>query len=174
MPQPPELVMKKDNTVFIGLGTNLGDREKNLKNAIADMQKFIAIEHISSIYETQPVGYEKQGWFLNMVIQGQTQLSPRHLLKKLKAVEKKSGRKPTFHEGPRIIDLDILFYADNIISCDDLIIPHPEIQNRGFVLTPLNEIAPGFIHPKLKKKINNLLNNLIHTKEVKEWTKTKC
>ncbi len=162
-----------DNTVFIGLGTNLGDRQENLARALEYIKKIIEIENLSSIYETQPVGYEDQGWFLNMVIKGSTNLSARQLLAKLQAIEAKMGRARIINKGPRIIDLDILFYSNEIIVSDDLRVPHPEIQNRHFVLRPLNEIAPDFIHPKLHKDISNLFNNLRQDKQVKKWTKTE-
>jgi 2-amino-4-hydroxy-6-hydroxymethyldihydropteridine diphosphokinase len=160
-----------DNTVFIGLGTNLGDREENLARALEDIKKIIQIETLSSIYETQPVDYEDQGWFLNMVIKGATNLSAMQLLPKLQAIEAEMGRTRTIKKGPRIIDLDILFYSNEIIVSDDLRVPHPEIQNRHFVLRPLHEIAPDFIHPELHKNISNLFNNLRQDKQVKKWTK---
>jgi 2-amino-4-hydroxy-6-hydroxymethyldihydropteridine diphosphokinase len=160
-----------DNTVFIGLGTNLGDREENLARALEDIKKIIQIETLSSIYETQPVDYEDQDWFLNMVIKGVTNLSAMQLLPKLQAIEAEMGRTRTIKKGPRIIDLDILFYSNEIIVSDDLRVPHPEIQNRHFVLRPLHEIASDFIHPGLHKNISNLFNNLRQDKQVKKWTK---
>jgi len=160
-----------DNTVFIGLGTNLGDREENLARALEDIKKIIQIETLSSIYETQPVDYEDQDWFLNMVIKGATNLSAMQLLPKLQAIEAEMGRTRIIKNGPRIIDLDILFYSNEIIVSDDLRVPHPEIQNRHFVLRPLHEIAPDFIHPGLHKNISNLFNNLRQDKQVKKWTK---
>ena len=165
--------MKVNNSVFIGLGTNLGSRERNLKKALEHIKAFIKIEHTSSIYETEPVDYEDQAWFLNMVIKGTTKLSAIHLLEKLQSIEDSMGRVRTIKSGPRIIDLDILFYSDKIINCDDLIVPHPEIQNRSFVLTPLQEIAPEFMHPKLKKKMTHLLNRLKQNKQVRKWTNPK-
>lgn len=165
--------MKLSNSVFIGLGTNLGNRERNLKKALEHIKAFIKIEYTSSIYETEPVDYEDQAWFLNMVIKGTTKLSAIHLLEKLQSIEDSMGRVRTIKSGPRIIDLDILFYSDKIINCGDLIVPHPEIQNRSFVLTPLQEIAPEFMHPKLKKKMTHLLNRLKQNKQVRKWTNPK-
>ena len=144
----------KANSVFIGLGTNLGNREQNLKKALIELKTFIKIKHKSSVYETKPVGYKNQSDFLNMVIEGQTTLTPRRLLVSLKKVEKKLGRKKTFKNGPRIIDLDILFYEHTILKQRDLIIPHPEIQNRAFVLIPLAEIAAKK-RPWIKKRSKN-------------------
>lgn len=154
------------NTVFIGLGTNLGSRQENLLSALRCLETYITIRKRSSLYETEPVDNEDQGWFLNMVIQGTTSLSCRGLLTKLQETEEKLGRKKKIYRGPRIIDLDILFFADEIHAADDLIVPHPEIQNRGFVLIPLHEIAPGLVHPKLKKDIQALLANLRQNKQV--------
>jgi 2-amino-4-hydroxy-6-hydroxymethyldihydropteridine diphosphokinase len=106
-----------------------------------------------------------------MVIKGATNLSAMQLLPKLQAIEAEMGRTRTIKKGPRIIDLDILFYSNEIIVSDDLRVPHPEIQNRYFVLRPLHEIAPDFIHPGLHKNISNLFNNLRQDKQVKKWTK---
>ena len=159
--------MTQPTTVFIGLGTNLGDRVDNLKTAQGHIKRFIDIVSRSSLYETEPVDYEQQGWFLNMVVEGLTRLAARDLLKHLLDTEKEMGRHRVLRKGPRIIDLDILFYGSDIIEQDDLVVPHPEIQNRGFVLTPLNEIAPQFRHPLLQKDVSRLLNELPTAKEVK-------
>ncbi len=163
--------MIKDISVFIGLGTNIGDRGGNLKTALNKISDFILTEKLSSVYETEPVDYEDQDWFFNMVIQGTTTIPLRELLGKLQETENKMGRKNAISKGPRIIDLDILFYSNLVLSADTLIIPHPEIHNRSFVLTPLNEIAPEFVHPKLGKSINNLLLNLKQKKQVKSLGK---
>ncbi len=163
--------MNEQETVFIGLGTNLGDREKNLRQALEHIQAFIDIERSSSIYETEPVGYEDQDWFLNMVVEGHTRLSPLQLLRKLQEIENRIGRKRTIKNGPRIIDLDILFYSDKVLTAENLIIPHPAIQNRSFVLTPLHEIEPDFVHPKLNRDIKSLFETLSQDKHVKKWIK---
>lgn len=165
--------MNERISVFIGLGTNRGDREENLRRALEHIQTFIDIERSSSVYETEPVGYEDQNWFLNMVVKGTTNLPVNDLLARLQAIENTMGRERSIKNGPRIIDLDILFYSDTICATDSLTIPHPEIQNRGFVLAPLHEIAPGFIHPAFKKDITTLFKGLNRKKEVKKWTKTK-
>ena len=144
----------KANSVFIGLGTNLGNRHQNLKKALIKLKTFIKIQHKSSVYESKPVGYKNQPDFFNMVIEGQTKLSPRKLLVQLKKTEKTLGRKKTFKNGPRIIDLDILFYEHTILKRRDLIIPHPEIQNRAFVLIPLTEIISKK-QPWIKKRSGN-------------------
>lgn len=164
----------KQQTVFIGLGTNLGDRAENLHTALSELKRYMHIEQCSSIYETEPVGYKLQGWFLNMVVRAGTDLSPHELLHRLQATELHMGRRPAVAKGPRIIDLDILLFADLVLTDDTLIIPHPELQNRGFVLVPLNEIAPGVLHPQLKKDMHTLLRNLRTDKQVYPWISRKA
>ncbi|MEI6127434.1 MAG: 2-amino-4-hydroxy-6-hydroxymethyldihydropteridine diphosphokinase [Pseudomonadota bacterium] len=154
------------NTVYIGLGTNLGDRKENFLNALRHIAAYIRIVKRSSLYETEPVDNEDQGWFLNMVVQGTTALSCRALLEELLKTEKKLGRIRQIHKGPRVIDLDILLYAEEIHEENDLMVPHPEIPNRGFVLIPLNEIAPNLVHPKLKQDMRTLLAHLRQDKQV--------
>ena len=152
--------------VYIALGTNLGNRKKNLSDALAALSKELTLLKQSSIYETQPWGYLNQPRFLNMVVETDTLLFPQDLLSHLKDIETQMGRQKTFKNGPRIIDLDILFYGDTVINTEDLIIPHPRIQERGFVLVPLNDIAKEFIHPVLNIKIQEMLS-LIDHKDVK-------
>lgn len=159
----------KNHTVFIGIGTNLGDRENNLEQALAALGTILHIAGRSSVYETEPFGYAAQGWFLNMVVQGTVTDAPRTLLKKLQAIEHRMGRQRSILHGPRIIDLDILFFDDLVIADPDLTIPHPEIQNRGFVLVPLNELAPAFVHPLLHRNIQSLLHGLNNSKQVTPW-----
>ena len=146
-----------EQTVFIGLGTNIGDREVNLKAALHHIEQLIPIEAASSIYETEPVDYEEQGWFFNMVIQCSTRLFPQVLLEKLRSIESALGRKRTIAKGPRIIDLDILFYGSELIKTGTLTVPHPELHNRAFVLAPLAEIAPKLVHPLLQADMAALL-----------------
>ena len=139
----------KEVTVFIGLGSNMGDREALIKEALRRIATFIQISAASSIYETEPVEYEAQGWFLNMVIQCATRLSPQVLLEKLQDIEAAMGRQRDIDKGPRTIDLDILLYGDAVISTGQLTVPHPHLPERAFVLAPLAEIAPGLVHPLL-------------------------
>ncbi|PMQ01745.1 MAG: 2-amino-4-hydroxy-6-hydroxymethyldihydropteridine diphosphokinase [Dictyoglomus sp. NZ13-RE01] len=148
---------------FIALGSNLGDREKNIKIALEKIQNAgVKILKISRIIETEPYGYLDQGKFLNAVCMVETNLSPRELLELLLGIEKEMGRVRKIKWGPRNIDLDIIFYEDYIINEEDLIIPHPDAHNRAFVIDPLCEIAPDFVHPVIKKKIREIKENL-HT-----------
>lgn len=150
--------MKEGNTVYLSLGTNLGNRKLNLKNALKYIKKNkIKIKKLSSIYKTEPVGYKNQPFFYNMCVKVCTELPPENLLKKIKKIEKKLGRKKGIKWGPRIIDIDILFYNNIILSKKNLKIPHPEIVKRKFVLKPLCEIAGKFIHPELHLSVEELL-----------------
>ena len=146
--------------VYLGLGTNLGDRKQNINKAIGAISLKMSISKQSSLYETTAWGYTDQPDFLNQVIQVETNLSPLRLLNFLKKTEVELGRVENFRYGPRLIDIDILFYDDLIKTTSRLQIPHPRIPERAFVLVPLNEIAPGFVHPVLKKTIAELLTKL--------------
>lgn len=148
--------------VYIGLGSNEGDRFKNLQRAIQLLSKDprIEVEKVSSMYETEPLGYTNQNKFLNAVCEVSTSISPCLLLDLLKNIEKKMGRKKTFKWGPRNIDLDILLFDALVIDVNGLHIPHKELDKRKFVLLPLCEIAPDVVHPVLKKSIKKLLLNL--------------
>ena len=143
--------------VFLGIGTNLGDRERNLQDALAVLSQKMVILKESSIYQTAPWGYLDQPAFLNQVIKAQTDLSSLNLLGFLKDTEKQLGRQANFRYGPRLIDLDILFYGNRIIQTPRLQVPHPRLTQRAFVLVPLAEIAPEFVHPQNKQTITQLL-----------------
>jgi len=147
---------------YIALGSNLGDREANIKKAIDALKVRIKIVKASSLYETKPMYIEDQGWFLNCAVEVETDLTPKELLKFLKNIEQKLGRKTVRRNGPRIIDLDILFYADQILKENDLQVPHPKIEERSFVLVPLAEIAPNLIHPVNKKTVADMLSELVY------------
>lgn len=161
------------NKIIIGLGTNLGERKKNLDNAIEllNAHEAIIIEKVSSIYETKPVGYAKQGKFLNMVIKGKTELNPLALLDACQAIEKDLGRVDTIVNGPRIIDLDILVFNKENRQLDNLRIPHPRMHERAFVLIPLHEISPDFIIPTSGKEVADLVDHLSNKErnEVVKW-----
>jgi len=153
-------------TVFIGLGSNMGDREKFLKEALQKIGQLMSIEAVSSIYETEPVDYEDQGWFLNMAVQGKTRLFPEVLLEKLQRIEAGMGRQRAVPKGPRTIDLDMLFYGQAVIATGRLTIPHPRLHERAFVLAPFAEIAPGFVHPALGQTVSALLARADSRKQV--------
>lgn len=146
------------NNIFLCLGSNLGHREENIRHALIELEEArVRIVKASSLYETEPVLYVEQDSFVNLVISCITNISPRQLLHTLKKIERKLGRTKSFRYGPRIIDIDILFYGDKIVELQNLSIPHRGIADRKFVLVPLNEIAPTFIHPLLNMTITELL-----------------
>jgi 2-amino-4-hydroxy-6-hydroxymethyldihydropteridine diphosphokinase len=149
--------MDKTQKAYISAGSNLGDRKANLKFALDSLARKSAILKISSCYETEPVGFRNQPWFVNLAIELKTHLSPFELLSFCREIEVSSGRVRTFPNASRTLDLDILLYGDVVISENDLIIPHPRLSERRFVLEPLAQIAPKVIHPILKKSIQSLL-----------------
>lgn len=148
------------HTVYLALGSNLGDRRANLAGALQRLREIVEIEKVSSIYETEPVGYLEQPHFLNMVCVGKTRLSPQALLTRVKEIEVTIGRQSTFRNGPRPIDIDILLYDDLHISQEHLTLPHPRMAERAFVLVPLAEIAPSVIDPVSGRTIQELLETV--------------
>jgi len=149
-----------DHTVYIALGTNLGDRLANLRATLCSLPPAVTVTDESHIYETPPWGYEDQPAFLNMVVKAETDLKPKSLLEYLKQLEVELGREQNFHWGPRLIDLDILFYDDLVLDSPPLVIPHPRLHERAFVLVPLADLAPDFVHPLLNHSISELLANV--------------
>jgi 2-amino-4-hydroxy-6-hydroxymethyldihydropteridine diphosphokinase len=149
----------KEHIVYLALGSNLGNRLSNLKEAIAALPPQMEVKAKSAVYETPPWGYEDQPKFLNQVIKVTTYLDPEPLLKHLKRLEVTLGRKETFQNGPRLIDIDILFYDDLILNTRSLVIPHPRLQERGFVLLPLMDIDPDLTHPVSKKSVREMMTD---------------
>lgn len=154
------------NSVFLGLGTNLGDKKKNIELAFDKIEEQIGnITSISALYLSKPQGFDSENLFVNCAIHIQTPLKPTEVLSETQSIEKDMGRKDKSEDigyADRIIDIDILFYNNLIINnSSTLIIPHPHIQERDFVLKPLSEIAPDLIHPVFNKSIEELLNNIL-------------
>jgi 2-amino-4-hydroxy-6-hydroxymethyldihydropteridine diphosphokinase len=145
------------HTVYLALGSNLGDRRENLRQAVASLSPQLDIKARSFVYETDPWGFEEQPKFLNMAVKAQTYLEPEPLLKHLKRLEIALGRQASFPNGPRLIDIDILFFDDIVMDTPILTVPHPRLHERGFVLLPMMDIAPDLVHPLLKKSIRDLL-----------------
>lgn len=142
---------------FLSLGTNVGNKKENLRRALFLLKKEGAkILRASSLYKTQPVDFYCQPWFLNQVVEIEADCSPHALLDLIKQIEEKMKRQPTVQNGPRRIDIDILLAEKTIIQTKKLIIPHPRMEIRNFVLVPLMEIAPEIMHPLLKEKIRDL------------------
>ncbi|MBI2918143.1 MAG: 2-amino-4-hydroxy-6-hydroxymethyldihydropteridine diphosphokinase [Chloroflexi bacterium] len=143
-------------TVYLGLGSNLGDRETNLKEGVQRLAPEVLVEAASSLYETEPVGYKDQPWFLNAVVRARTELAPQTLLARCQRVEQALGRRPSFSNAPRPLDIDILLYNELVLNTPDLVIPHPRLPERAFVLIPLNEIAASLRHPVLGATVSEL------------------
>jgi 2-amino-4-hydroxy-6-hydroxymethyldihydropteridine diphosphokinase len=154
--------------VFLGIGTNLGKKEQNLRKSLELTEKYIGPVVVpSSVYETEPWGFESNENFLNMAICVKTNLNALVLIEKTMLIESQLGRIRIENQySSRVIDIDILFYGDQVINESGLIIPHPRIAGRRFVLEPLIEIAPGFVHPVLKKSITSLLESCTDTCKV--------
>lgn len=146
--------------ICLSLGSNIGDRENFIKSAIELLKMKVRIQKISSIYQTAPWGKTKQPNFLNICLAGETDLEPTELLTFIHETETHVGRTPSFKWGPREIDIDILFYDQKIVDAEGLIIPHPHLEERAFVLVPLADIVPKYKHPVLKKTIHQLAGEI--------------
>jgi 2-amino-4-hydroxy-6-hydroxymethyldihydropteridine diphosphokinase len=146
--------------VYLGLGSNLGDRKENLGKALEYLSQRLGVIGKSSIYDTEPMENLAQPRFLNMVCQAKTMLKPEDLLTLVKGIERKIGRQPGRPNSPRPIDIDILFYGDKVINTPELKIPHPRMASRAFVLVPLAEIAPTLVHPVNKKTAKEMLRDI--------------
>ena len=146
--------------VYLGLGSNMGDRMGNLKAAVERLHEHAAVTAIASVYETVPLGYEEQPMFLNTALSATTLLGPSELLRFAKGIEVDLGRKPGFRNAPRPIDIDILLYGDLVVETPSLTIPHPGMAERAFVLAPLSEIAFEVVHPVSARRIGDLLDDV--------------
>jgi len=155
---------------YIGIGSNLGEREFLIRKAVEGLRELprTSVIQVSSLYDTDPVGDIEQPAFLNAVVRLETELEARELLWHLLLIEKRMGRIRTQRWGPRSIDLDLLFHGDESIEETDLRVPHPEAHNRAFVLLPLQELEPDFIHPETGEPIRTMIRKLDPTPSVRK------
>jgi len=163
--------MARNDGVFVGLGTNVGDRVRRLDRAVEalDRSGTVSVVRRAALYETEPVGPVDQPWFLNTVVEVATKLDPEALLAQLKHIEADLGRQPRERWGPREIDLDLLLYGDSIVRTSELVVPHPELAKRRFVLVPLAELAPDVVHPELGRPVERLLRECAAEKGVRPF-----
>lgn len=162
-------------TTYLSLGSNVGDRAKNLRDAIAALAKSdIRVVRVSSVYETQPVDYLDQAWFLNMALEAETELPALNLLHTLREIEAQMGNKKLIAKGPRLIDLDILLYGDQVIDTPELEVPHPRMHLRRFVLEPLAEIAQNVRHPVSHLSSTEMLSRTADKSVVRKFDDSGC
>jgi 2-amino-4-hydroxy-6-hydroxymethyldihydropteridine diphosphokinase len=159
--------MLRVDKAFLLAGSNLGNRQDNLEYAVHSLAAAGAVLKISSYFETEPVGYQDQPWFYNQAIELETSLAPSDLLICCQRIEALCGRVRTFPNAPRTLDIDILLYGDLLLNLENLIIPHPRMAERKFVLAPLAQIAPDVVHPFLKKSIRSLLETCPDSSQVR-------
>ena len=154
------MTVNQKEQIYLSLGSNLGDREGNLSAVFSALPPEVIVTGSSSIYQTVPWGFRDQPDFLNQILQAETALSPQALLRYVKGIEKQIGREPSFLYGPRLVDIDILLYGNQIISEDNLTIPHKNIPERAFILVPLAELSPELIFPESSIPIQEILNSI--------------
>ena len=160
-------------TAYFGLGSNMGNRQQNLDLALDLLSHRLKMGRISSMYETDPQDNADQPRFLNLVCRVDTRLDPEALLVVTKGIERKLGRKPKTSNLPRPIDIDILFYGEQVIKTRDLLIPHPKLTERAFVLIPLVEIAPDLVHPKSGQPVREILEGITEKQGIFRWDNNK-
>lgn len=158
------------HTVYLSLGSNLGDRAAHIARALERLSEDgVRITRRSALYQTEPVEYLEQGWFLNVAVEAETELMPRQLLRAIRHIEQQLGRKRMVHAGPRTVDIDILLHGASLVRAADLEIPHPRIADRRFVLVPMAEIAPTLRHPVLRLNMTELLAATTDRSQVRLW-----
>jgi 2-amino-4-hydroxy-6-hydroxymethyldihydropteridine diphosphokinase len=155
--EPPCFNLPFDAVAYLGLGTNVGDREQNLRAALERLRAIVDVEAVSNVYESEPVGFLEQPDFWNLVVRIRTNLEPADLFRRVKEIERALGRTESFRNAPRVIDIDILAIEQLVLHDPELDIPHPRLHERSFVLLPLAEVAPDFRHPESNATVSEML-----------------